>query len=70
VPHLDYNVVSLPNGRDWIMRPVLSRHIKFSELFDGTYDLCQIAELNEALEADAENQFRAHEAMNKRDGRL
>jgi len=52
------------------MRPVLSRHIKFSELFDGTYDLCQIAELNEALEADAENQFRAHEAMNKRDGRL
>lgn len=40
------------------------------ELYDGTYDLCQIAEMNEVLDAEAENQFRAHEAMSKRDGSL
>ncbi len=51
------------------MRPVISRHIKLRELFDGTYDICQIAELNEALDVEAENSWRANEAMSKRNGR-
>lgn len=51
------------------MRPVISRHIRFKELLDGTYDLCQIADLNDALDAEAENSFRAQDAVNRRDGR-
>jgi hypothetical protein len=50
------------------MRPVLAGRVWLRELYDGTYDLCKIALLNESLDVEAENQFRAHEAMSKRDG--
>ncbi len=36
------------------------------ELYDGTYDLCQIAEMNEVLEVEEENMWRANEALTKR----
>jgi hypothetical protein len=38
------------------------------ELYDGTYDLCQIAEMNEALDIEDENMWRAQEAMIKKNG--
>lgn len=68
MPGLEYNAISLPNGRDWIWRPVLSpnMNVRPVELYDGTYDLCQIAEMNDVLDAEAENQYRAQEAMSKK----
>lgn len=50
------------------MRPVLAGLVWKHELKDGTYDLCDIADLNDALDAKAENEFRANEAVSKRNG--
>ena len=47
------------------MRPVISKHIRLIELYDGTYDLGQIAELNEALDCAAENEWRINDAVNR-----
>lgn len=36
--------------------------IQLHQLYDGTYDLAMIAELNEILDAAAENQWRSQKA--------
>jgi len=61
----------LPDWLDWVWRPVLHPNINIRpiELYDGTYTIDQIADINEAIEIEAENMWRAHEAMSKRDGR-
>ena len=46
---------------------MVSKHIRLIELYDGTYDLAQIAELNEALDVAAENEWRINDAFNKRE---
>jgi hypothetical protein len=51
------------------MRPVLAGKVWLRELKDGTYNLCDIADINEALDVEAENAWRAQEVMSKRDGR-
>lgn len=43
---------------DWIMRPVLRGLIRYESLKDGTLDLQDIALLNEALDVEAENDYR------------
>lgn len=50
---------------DWLFRPVLARVLAPEKLLDGTVDLEYVAALNEALDVQAENQRRAHEAANK-----
>jgi hypothetical protein len=52
------------------MRPVLAGKVWLHELKDGTYDLCDIADINEALDVEAENAWRVQESVNKRDGRI
>jgi hypothetical protein len=49
----------------WIMRPVISKHIQLYQLYDGTYDLGQIADLIEAMDVAAENEWRVNDAVNK-----
>lgn len=46
------------------MRPVISDPplCRLSELQDGTYDLVDVALMNDILDVKAENDFRAHEA--------
>jgi hypothetical protein len=44
------------------MRPVLERLCQYESLKDGTLDLADIAEMNEALDCQAENMRRAYEA--------
>jgi hypothetical protein len=44
------------------MRPVLEHLCSVKELKDGTYDLCDIADMNDALDVRDENIFRAREA--------
>lgn len=52
----------MPDGLDWLYRPVSRGWCKAESLFDGTLDLAQIAEMNDAIDVYEENQFRAHEA--------
>jgi hypothetical protein len=60
----------LPDGREWLWRPVLhpGLGVRPIELYDGTYDLGQIAEMNEIIDIEEENTWRAHEAMMKKNG--
>lgn len=46
---------SLPNGEDWLLRPVVRQLCRFESLKDGTVDLCDIALMNEALDVIDEN---------------
>lgn len=44
------------------MRPVLRGLCRFESLKDGTLDLCDIADMNDAITAMDENAYRASEA--------
>lgn len=43
---------------DWLLRPVLRGLCKYESLVDGTLSLADLALLNEALDVEAENQYR------------
>lgn len=48
------------------MRPVMAKLIRYESLLDGTLGLEDVAELNEALDVQAENERRFHEANKPR----
>lgn len=52
------DLASMVEGEDWLFRPVLRQMCRAESLFDGTLDLEQIALLNEAIDVEAENQYR------------
>lgn len=58
----------MPEGEDWLLRPVFAGCIKYESLIDGTLDLADVALLNDALDVQAENQERMDDAQ-KRVGR-
>jgi len=45
------------------MRPVLAKLIRYESLLDGTLDLADICELNEALDVQSENERRHFESI-------
>ena len=49
----------MPDGEDWLMRPVLEGLCKYESLIDGTVGLADLARMNDALDVRAENQERA-----------
>ena len=57
-----FDPVELPEGEWFLARPVLRGLCKYESLVDGTLDLADVAMLNTWLEADAENEARAHAA--------
>lgn len=59
---MSYEPVRLPDGMDFLMRPVLRGLCRYESLKDGTLDLCDIAEMNDAITAMDENAHRASEA--------
>lgn len=54
--------MNLPDGEDYLMRPVLAGMCKLESLLDGTLDLGDIAWANDALAIKAENERRYREA--------
>jgi hypothetical protein len=48
---------------DWLMRPVKQGMCRYESLLDGTVDLADIAEMNDCLDVDTENEFRLQEAL-------
>lgn len=59
---MTFDAVRLPDGMDFVMRPVLRGLCKYESLKDGTLDLCDIADMNDAISAMDENAHRASEA--------
>ena len=51
-------LLSMAEQEDWLMRPVLRGLCRYESLKDGTLDLADIALLNEALDVEAENEYR------------
>ncbi len=65
-PGLGFEAVSMTSGEDWLYRPVLANCIKYESLLDGTLDLLDIADLNEALDVKVENERRAMDAAKRK----
>jgi hypothetical protein len=55
----------MPDGMDWLMRPCHEGLCRYREIIDGTYDICDIADMNDSLDVKAENAYRARAAMKK-----
>lgn len=52
-------------GEDWVMRPVLNGMCSYESLLNGGIQLVDIARMNEALDVQEENQYRAMQAQEK-----
>lgn len=52
----------MAQGEDWLLRPVIEGMCRYESLKDGTIDLEDIARMNEALDARAENEKRYRKA--------
>jgi hypothetical protein len=50
--------VTLDTGEDWLMRPVLRGCCRFESLLDGTLSLSDVADINDALDVQDENERR------------
>lgn len=57
---MGFEPVALPDGMDFLMRPVASGMCRFESLKDGAIDLCDLALMNEALDCRDENTRRAN----------
>jgi hypothetical protein len=52
----------MTSGEDWLLRPCGAGMHKYESLLDGTLDICDIADMNEYLDAKQENESRYYEA--------
>jgi hypothetical protein len=50
------------DSEDWIMRPVIDGMCSYESLKNGELDLSDVARMNEALDARAENEKRFRKA--------
>ena len=57
-----FDPVSLSDGKDWLMRPAIEKMCRYESLKDGTLDLFDLAEMNDALDVKEENTRRANKA--------
>ncbi len=55
--------ISMHENEDWLMRPVLAHLCRYESLKDGTLGLIDVAIMNEALDVEAENKYRAERAV-------
>ena len=53
----------MPEGEDWLLRPVLRGCCRYESLIDGTIGLEDIALMNDALTVQDENERLYQEAM-------
>lgn len=53
----------MPDGEDWLLRPVLAGCCRYESLVDGTLSLEDVACMNDALDVRAENEARYIKAM-------
>lgn len=51
---------TLPDGEEWMLRPVLEGLCRYESLKDGTLDLADLALLNDVLNAKSDNEALAY----------
>lgn len=59
---MTFEPVSMPDGEDWLMRPVLEGCCQYVWLIDGSVGLADIARMNDAITVRDENQRRMERA--------
>lgn len=52
----------MPDGEDWLYRPVARGMCKYESLTDGTLSLFDIAKMNDVLDVMQENEARFRQA--------
>jgi hypothetical protein len=52
----------MADGTDWIWRPILRGVFKGESLFNGAITIAEIAQANDALDVQDENEARYHDA--------
>jgi len=52
----------MPDDLDWLYAPVAAGWIKYESLLDGTLDIFDVAEINDALLVQAENRSRVEDS--------
>ena len=55
--------MSMSDGEDWLMSPVLAGLCRYESLIDGSLNLMDLARMHDALTVRAENERRARERM-------
>ncbi|MCK4883527.1 MAG: hypothetical protein KAS30_01525 [Candidatus Diapherotrites archaeon] len=55
--------MNLPDGEDWLLRPVKRGMLKYTDLIDCSVTLADVALCNDFLDVCDENEERYHEAM-------
>lgn len=58
--------MSLPDGEDWLMRPILAGLCKYESLKDCSLNLEDFVRMNNALDVKDENEARARKVQNDR----
>lgn len=58
--------MSLPDGKDWLLRPCIEGMCRFESLNDGTLSLAEVALMNDALDVKCENERRYLAAREKK----
>lgn len=53
----------MEDGEDWLLRPVLRGLCKYESIITPGLSLQDIALMNEAIDIEAENQYRIHRAV-------
>lgn len=59
----------MPDGLDWLYRPVDRGWIKYESLIDGTLDIADVYEINNAIDCIEENRYRAQKAQEEKNNR-
>jgi hypothetical protein len=54
----------LPDGEDWLMRPIIKGLCRYESLLDGKLTLADFALMNDALDVVEENDRRYSEVTN------
>jgi len=52
----------MPEGDDWLMRPVMKGLCSYESLKNGALDICDIARMNDAIDVQLENDYRIAQA--------
>lgn len=61
-PMSDAELVCMPNNEDWLWRPVVRGVLRAESLLDPNIDLAFIADINDALSVQDENEYRMMKA--------
>lgn len=56
----------MPQGEEYYLGPIEHGYYRYTDLIDGTLDLADVAECNDAMAFRAENQRRAQAALDRK----